>query len=204
MTPKKATYILIALLTILIVAGVAAFYYGDKILQARSAKISEEKIQLEAVNTELSLFKNSKDMVDKYGFVKELSGKILPESKFQSEVLAELTKFAADNNMKIQTLTFGADNAKTDDPSLSQTSTIKGLSGVRVLNASIQFSNDPAISYESFINFLKNVESNQRKMQVSTLSITPDPENSAAIASATVTVNIFLKEPSSNQENKGQ
>jgi hypothetical protein len=204
MTPKKATYILIALLTILIVAGVAAFYYGDKILQARSAEISEEKIQLEAVNTELSLFKNSKDMVDKYGFVKELSGKILPESKFQSEVLAELTKFAADNNMKIQTLTFGTDNSKTDDPNLSQTSTIKGLSGVRVLNASIQFSNDPAISYESFINFLKNVESNQRKMQVSTLSITPDPENSAAIASATVTVNIFLKEPSSNQENKGQ
>lgn len=194
MTPKRASYVLGLVLLLVVGAGGGAFYLGDKSLQKKSLEISEEKANQEAVKTQLTIFEDSKEKVSKYGFVEELANKVLPESKLQSEVLAELTQFAANNGMTIQALTFSNGDATATDPSISQTETIVGLAGVRVLNASIQFANEPAISYNNFLNFLHNVETNQRKMQVTTLSLSPNPDDSQLIASATVTVNIFLKD----------
>lgn len=202
MTPKRATLVLGGVLIIVVAIGVGAFYLGDKMLQERSRQISDEKAQLEAVKTELKIFEDSKEKVAKYGFVNELYGKILPESKFQSEVVAELTKFATANGISIQALTFTGGDAAASDPNLSQTETVEGLSGVRVLNASIQFVTEPPISYSSFLNFLKQVETNQRKMQVTTLTITPSPEDSNYISSATISVNIFLKDTAPPKQEK--
>lgn len=194
MTPKRATIVLAAILVIVIAAGAGAFYLGDKMLQERSAEISKEKAELEAVKAAIAVFENSKEKVAKYGYVNDLAGKILPESKSQSESVAELTQFATNSGMKIQTLTFGAGDAKVSDPNLSQTTKAEGLTGVRVLNASIAFAGEPPISYTNFLGFLNQIESNQRKMEVTTLTITPNPDDPQNIASATVTVNIFLRD----------
>jgi hypothetical protein len=206
MTPKRATFVLTGILILIVFAGGAAFYLGDKMLQAKSAEISQQKAELEAVQTEVQIFQDSKEKVEKYGFVNDLAGKILPESKFQSEVVAELTQFATANNISIQALTFTGGDAANADPNLSQTDTVEGLPGVRVLGASMQFTTEPPINYSDFLNFLRRVETNQRKMQVTTLSITPNPEDPSTIASATVSVNIFLKDtaPAPKKEAKNE
>ncbi len=204
MSPKRATLVLSILLVLVIAAGAGAFYLGDKMLQERSAEISDEKAELEAVNTAISIFQDSQKKVNTYEYVNDLSSKILPDSKSQSEVVAELTKFATKSNMKIQALTFGAGDATQTDPNLSQTEKVEGLAGVRVLNASLSFASEPAIVYSNFLLFLNQIETNQRKMEVTTLTITPNLDDPNTISAATVTINIFLKDAVKAPEVKEQ
>jgi len=197
MSPKKATFVLVGVLVLVVAAAAGAFYLGDKMLQKRSSEISVQKAELEAIGTELGIYEAGKATVAKYGFVNELADKILPESKYQSEVVAELTQFATANNMQIKTLTFEGSNANSTDPNLSQTEVIPGLSGIRVLKASIQFQADDELqqpSYSNFLGLLRSIESNQRKVQVTNLTILPNAVNSDKLSSVTINVSIFLKD----------
>ena len=196
MTPKKTSYVLVFVLLAVICLGVYAFYYGDNVIKQRSEEISLEKANLEAVETELSIYQDSKKKVEEYGFILDLIDKIIPENKLQSEVIAELNSFATDSNMQITTLTFGSGDATNTEAKYSQTETKEGLAGVRVLSAAIQFEpideNTP-ILFNDALSFLDKIEDNQRKWLVTDLSLTPQPDNGNILTSVSMSVDIFLR-----------
>ncbi len=194
MTPKKTVFMLVGILLVIIGLGIAAFYYGDNILQIRSKKISLEKANLEAIEAEISIFEDSKEKVEEYGFIIDLIDKILPESKYQSEVIAELKAFSVENNMQITSLTFSGGETAVSSPQYSQTKAVEGLEGVRVLSASIQFDTDPSIAYNDFLGFLRKIENNQRKMQVTSITVSPSAEDRTRLGTASVTVDMYLQE----------
>ena len=58
--------------------------------------------------------------------------------------------------------------------------------------------------YDYLLEFLKSVEDNRRKMQVTNISLTPDADNRALLKSVTVELNLYVRSQEKTTEKKSE
>ncbi len=190
MTPIKMFYLMLGAVALTITFGVVSFTLAEKGLTNRATSIADLKADLEVVQQQSRLFEATKDKVEELSFVNEIAGDFLPEEKSQAEAVAQFKKFAEETGVTIRAIEFtGGDDV--GDPSLSQTSKVEGVEGVRVIELNMTLKE--GLSYDQFVRLLEKIESNQRKMQVTNISIIPNSENRNSLSSATLSVKLFLK-----------
>jgi hypothetical protein len=114
--------------------------------------------------------------------------KILPTDKDQSAALADLDKFSKNNNVSVQQINFNPGTNKGSGKTLTSPSAVKGVS---VISVTMSSSKTP---YTNLINFLKTIETTQRRMQVTSLNITPNNTNPGLLDRIDMTLDIYLKE----------
>lgn len=82
--------------------------------------------------------------------------------------------------------------AKSPANDLSQLQPVKGIVGVYQLPITILSDGNHPVSYNALINFLTALEHNRRTAQISTLNITPSPNN-LKLLTFTLTLNEYIK-----------
>lgn len=214
MSPKKIFYVMIAILVIIVLSGVGVLYFGNSLMQKKAAELKQADLDNKINNKKLSLLqKAKKELIDNKDLQAAID-KILPTSKNQAEVVAQLYAMAAESGIQISNITFpssglGADKAaassgsssNTSSPAptassssnTSQTKPVSGLSGVSSVDVTLTFAplKGETIPYENMIKFLTLVESNRRTMLINTLQISPDLKSGGVNFS--MTLKLFVK-----------
>jgi hypothetical protein len=212
MNAKKFSYLLSAVLALLIIALFAGVYYGNALLQKQSKKVTDAKAQnMVAEQQKISLSQAKKD-IDKYSELNEISKSIVPQDKDQAKTVLEINKIAAESGIRLNSITFassnlgqqapkpqatssdGGDAAKATTPTappISQVKPVDGIKGVYALEINITTTEKDAVSYQSFIEFLEKLESNRRTAHVDKIVIKPTKDRDAL--SFSLTLNAYVK-----------
>lgn len=191
MTPKKVFYGMLGLVALSIIASVFAFRMAQSNLADQALSISDLKAELELVEAQVQVYNNAKTKVEELKDLAGLIDKVLPEEKNQAEVVSQLKQFAQETQTGIRTLEFSTLSDGNTNPNLSQTTAVEGIPGVRALQ--VNMSLNDGVSYAQFLAFLEKIENNQRKMQVTSVSITPNPEDRNILSSASLQIKVYLK-----------
>jgi Tfp pilus assembly protein PilO len=185
---KKFFWILIAINVLLIGATLVVFTQASSAGEKKSQKIAEFKVDDQANDQLISYYKALQNTLNSNQDLESMIQKILPTDKDQSAALADLDKFSKNNNVSVQQINFNPGTNKGSGKTLTSPSVVKGVS---VISVSLSGSKTP---YSNLINFLKTLETTQRRMQVTSLNITPNNTNPGLLDRIDMTLDIYLKE----------
>lgn len=201
MTPKRTYYVLVSVLILLLILVFFSAYQGNKFFEQQSQKITDQKVEAEAIEQQrLALIQAKKD-IEKYSELEKNVKAIVPQDKDQAKTVREIVQIAQDNNVPIKSVTFesstlGDPKAKSSQKQgeklpegLSQVKPIEGIKGVYTL--SIQISSSEEVPYQNFLNFLESLEKNRRTSHVDSIDIKPSEDGSAL--DFNLTLNAYLK-----------
>ncbi len=197
MSPKKMNLVLKVSLGLIGTSLIAFLYLANQHLTSVAQETAILKARLEIGQTQLESYEVTKTKVEELAYVKELAKKILPADEEQSAVVAELSSFAKRSSITISALNF-------NDASLSKTNVgakktqQKAPSGVTIVPVTLTASDE--VNYSDLLTFLNYVEKNQRKMQVTQLSITPNTDDGGKLSNVTITLNLFVKASSTKEK----
>lgn len=189
MTPQKAFFALLAVTILVIGAGGGLYYYLNSSLVSLNQDVGELLAEQEVIGTQIQVYEETKQKVEELSFVEDLADEVLPQSKEQANVVAEIRRFVSSAGLQLEAVSFSSASGSTG-LSTSQTEAVTSLPGVRVLPVTAVISS--GATYDQILDLLTKVESNQRKMQVTEVSLTPIP-GSDVIANFTLKMNIYLR-----------
>ena len=190
---KKAFYIMIGVLSVTFIAGGGGFYLTDQRLQEKSVKISELKADQAIIEQQVNIYEDARQKIEELSFIEDLANQVLPESKEQAELISEIRTFAELSNMPIQSIDFNSGNSLTLDLDTSQTTPADGIAGVLVLPTNVTFQvSERGPLYSDLIEFLERIENNRRKMQITDITLSPNPENPNLLSAVNVSIDVFV------------
>jgi Tfp pilus assembly protein PilO len=184
---KKFFWFLIALNILLIGATLVVFTQASSAGEKKSQKIAQYKAEDQANDQLITYYKALQSNLAANSDLEGIVQKILPADKDQSAAVADLDKFSKNNQVSIQQIAFNPGSNKGTGKTLTSPAAIKGVS---VISVSISCTTTP---YVNLISFLKTLETTQRRMQVTSLNITPNSTNPAILDRIDMTLDIYLK-----------
>lgn len=183
MTAKRAFYLLIAVNVLLIAAILGAFVIANGVAGKKSKEIAVQKADIEANTETLRSLERLQTALNQNKELSEITAKVLPPNIDQAVVVSELYKFSQEANVPIKQITFSPAKAG----GLVSASSLKGVS---VATANIQFDKG---RYDDMLDLLKKIEDNRRRMQVTTISLTPSENQAGVLDHASIALEIYLK-----------
>ncbi len=190
MTPKKMNKTLKAILVVSIVAAMALLYFANQKLTSMAEQTARLKAESQVAEQQIQTYQKTKEKVESLDYVNELAGKVLPENEEQSVIVAELSQFALRSRLSVAQINFPESNTGSSRRSTTETN-IAVPKGVATIPITIQFADDSR--YENLLEFLRYVEENRRKMQVTNISLTPNSEDRSRLSEVTVSINLYSK-----------
>lgn len=197
MNPKKLSYLMIGLVTLLLVAIIGGTAGGYTILKKQSEKLSDLKAQDEVTKQQEVSLAQAKADIQKYTPLNEIAKSIVPQDKDQAKTVREINTIAAESGISLQQITFdtsslGQPGSKTPKPGLTQVKPVEGINGVYSLEITISSGESNTVPYDKFLQFLQNLEANRRTANVTTINVTPS-ENDGNQVSFSLVLNAYLK-----------
>ncbi len=176
-------YVLIAAIILCITGIVGIFIMAQSILVEKAISTDHAKIDAELSQDEIirlqrlrSSLKDEKATIDK-------TAKIVAESQqytYQDQVINDITAFAAQTGVKITGFDFSKKPTATTDKSLPQ-------------KTIVTVTTDKSIDYTALLRFIKLIERNITKMQLTGLSIRPDMQNPAVVLGPIIELEVYLR-----------
>jgi len=211
MNSKRAFFIMLAVVILLGIGIIGATVLGDQLLQKESGKLVGLKLDSKLLDDQqTSLIQANKDIA-KYSDLENIAKSVVPQEKDQAQTVREIVNIASQSGIKLSAISFpastlgqpvapatpgnttsGSSTPAPAAPSITQVTPVKSISGVYVMEINIQQDNTSPISYDSFINFLDKLEHNRRTAQVTSVSVTPNPQDSSKL-SFNIVVDVYIK-----------
>lgn len=192
MNTQKLNFGLKACILLILAATVGILYLGNKHMVAVAQETARLKAQVQVSDKQISVYQATKNKVDTLGYVNDLANKVLPADQEQSAIVAEISQFALRSDLTIQQITFV--DPVTGAATASPKSSLAIPKGVQVVPITIQF--QAGSTYPNILGFLKTIENNQRKMQVTNVSLTPDEKDRQSLSNVSISLNLYAKQQS--------
>jgi Tfp pilus assembly protein PilO len=186
MGPKKAFFLIVGIVALTIVSGGAVYYMADMYLSKKAQEISVLKADLEIVELKITSARQAQDDLQRLRFIEDITEAVLPPDKIQADLVGELIAFADKANVRLDAISFKPTDANATVP-ISQTEPLPDVPGVNALPVDLTVNG----SYDNLLRFLTNIETNRRKMQVETLSMSPDEEEGTV--SGSMKINVYVR-----------
>ncbi len=205
MNSKKLYYILLGVVVLLVIGLLGGAYGANLLLQGQAQKLVDARSISAALDLQQSQLIKAKASVVKYDSIGKVAKSIVPQDKNQAQTIRELVDIANKNGIKLASITFPGSTLGTTTtpapaaggsaapaatpaapraggPNLSQLTPVQAISGVYILQITVQSDSAAAIPYNKFISFLADLENNRRTALVSGISISPDAKNSDRVS----------------------
>ncbi len=140
----------------------------------QDADLSSENL-VKAERLKMYIQDNSRQIAD--------AATIVAESKtyeYQNQIIQDVTAYADRAGIIIKEFSFA-----TDDSTASKTSVLKSTYATLTL--------DDPMSYTSYLTFLRLIEQNLTRMQITTIGLEPDETTPGMIKSPTIELKVYLK-----------
>ena len=190
MSPLRVNQLLRGAIVVLILAIFGVMYVGDARLATLANETAKLKAEVLVNDKQIATYKLTEAKVESLSYVNELASKVLPPDQEQSVIVAEVSEFASRSRLEIDQINFI--DAGKNKVSRNPKSTLSIPSGVAIIPISVQFK--AGSQYANILEFLKTIESNRRKMQVTNVSLTPNPENRQELNQVSISLNLYAKQ----------
>jgi Tfp pilus assembly protein PilO len=184
---KKLFLALLVFNVLLILAILGVFLAASNVAQKKSQKISDLKSTIESNDQAIDRYNVLKTTISSNKDLQAIAQKVLPTDKDQSAALADIDAFSKRTDVPIRQINFNTGTNKGAGKTLTSPSPIKE---VAVISVSLHCNN---INYNNLLNFLKEVENTQRRMQVTSVAITPNSSNPSLLDRVDLSLDIYLK-----------
>jgi Tfp pilus assembly protein PilO len=196
MTPRKMNYVLKGMIVLLLIVTGVGLYFANQKLTSTASETSKLKAQVEIGQKQLKTYEATKAKVDSLDYVEDLASKVLPQEQEQSLTVAELSQFATRSRLAVSEITFAETGSKSKTTKSKTKTAIP--KGVTVIPLTIKFKSGSKFDY--LLEFLKSVEENRRKMQVTNISLTPNETDRSLLESVSVDINLYVRDSSSTEK----
>jgi Tfp pilus assembly protein PilO len=184
---KRLFMVLVGLNVIMVGATLLVFTLASSAAQHKSQKIAELKADNQSNEQVLNNYKVLQNTLNSNKDLEATIQRVLPSDKDQSTALALIDQFSRNTGVPVSQISFNPGTAKQGGQTLTSPSTIKGVS---VISVTLECT---STRYENLLNFLKTVETTQRRMQVTSVNITPNTTNPDILDQTNLTIDIYVK-----------
>lgn len=210
MNAKRIYFIMIGVVVLLGLANIGAVFAGNQILKSRSQKLAVLKLDNSVLDEQQNSLTQAKKDIETYSDLEKIAKAVVPQDKDQAAAVREIVKIAADNGIKLASISFAASTlgqptprpaATTDGTTpttpkptttITQVQPVDGIPGVYTLQINIQQDTTSPIVYSKFISFLSALEQNRRTSQVSSVTVTPNTQDRTKLTFS-LAVNAYIK-----------
>jgi hypothetical protein len=180
--------LIVGLLVMVALVGFG-FYWGAQFLSDQAQKADHAKIDASLKNEDLAQLKRLEFELESKKDIVTRAEQIVAESKeyqYQDQIVRDINSFANAAGVQVLGYNFGApaQNKKSSKPA-------GPVSGVNAITANITLKSP--LPYSNFMRFLKAIEQNLTKMQVTGINMTPDQEDSNLISNPAVGLIIYVR-----------
>lgn len=184
-------WVLIGSIVLLVGAAGVGYYYGSKFLKDMAQRTDHAKTDATIAAENLAQLQRLETEMKKKQEVILRAQQIVAQSsqyRYQDQIVQDINTFAGRADVAVTGYDFG-DPSKTKSSSEQSVPNIKGL---KLITANIQLATP--VNFDNFLRFLKAIEQNLTKMQITGVNMTPDTENVNAISNPTVGLQIYIRE----------
>lgn len=201
MTPKNT----FRALTIGLVLSLGLCGLGMRYLLAHihdlSQEISVNKAMLQVLEDKNAMTIATEAQMARLQFIQTIADQVVPAEKTQPELVTQLIQIANENSISLESILFNkktetgkpTEEGGTTIPDITQAEPLPNVTGVFSLPLTITVSG----SYDNMLNMLRDIEQNRRKMQVSSVSISPLVDTATGTTgqgvSATILIDVYVR-----------
>lgn len=197
MTSKKFFYVLLGVLVVIVLVFGFGFRLGLNRINEEKSDIADVKARVAAIDEKLALTIATQTRLEQLSFVDTIAKEVLPQEKFQPELVSQLFNLAEENEINITSLTFTNQNITEKSgtlilPTVTQAVQLKDAPGVYTVPVTINSNG----TYNDLINLLEDIETNRRKLQVQSIKITPLKSGSGGLTgrfTLVITLDVYVK-----------
>lgn len=192
MTPRKLNIILWSILGLMLVGIAGGLYFSDTLLAGLAKDTALMKADTEIARSKVATYTKNKTLTEQLSYIEAMADEVLPVAQDQSVVVSEIFHFAAASGVGISGLTFDEVPVVKGKKSKEQLEKEKLLpKGVAVVPISVNLTE--GTPYSGVENFLRKLEENRRKMQITGLTMQPSEESLSVFSSVELKINLYTK-----------
>ncbi|EDK72608.1 hypothetical protein TM7_0248 [candidate division TM7 genomosp. GTL1] len=178
LTPLMLERILLGTIGLMILGAIIGFSTVDGALRQSATETNHAQIDATVGRDTIDQLRFLDTYVQKNQTTIERAASIVADSRqysYQNQIVADINTYAARAGVSVLGYSF--------ESTLQQKSS-KRVAGLKTIDASVTLKSP--ILYDNFLRFLKAIEQNLTKMQVSGVSMSPDPTNAREVSNPTI------------------
>lgn len=184
LTSKTVSWLLIAAIVLLIVGAGVGTWFMQSALSNQVVETDHAKIDADLSRTELQRSKSLQTYLDTNKTAIEKTNTVVSETKtyqYQNQIVNDIETYASKAGVTVLGYSFPQDT----------TAVKPDATGLKSVSASLSL--QTPVTYTSYIRFLKYIEQNITKMQITDLSLVPDPDNANNVRTTTITLKVYVR-----------
>lgn len=185
MKATNLTKILIGIILLIASLTVTANWYLQDRLSAEIQTTNSMKYEASMSDSNLSKAKALTTYMTTHADDVKRASEVVAESQtytYQNQIITDLTSYASSTGVSILEFSFPDKSASGQKKT---TTTLKSVS--------VEITLQKPLGYNNFISFLKYIEQNRTKMQITDISIATNKDNPRLIDSPTVGLEVYVK-----------
>lgn len=182
------SWVLIASLLIFIAIFAFGFTYVSNMLKAQATATNHSKIDNELAEQEITKLRSLSRYLEENKDTVQRASEVVAESQaytYQNQGIADLNTYANRVGVNIIGIDFPDVSKQTQKPGTAN------ISGVKRIPIVVRLSQQ--VDYANFLKFIKSIEQNLTKMQITAVTMTPDPKAPGKLTSPSLNVEVFIR-----------
>lgn len=182
---QKLKWILVGIIILGVVVGVSGAVYLNGLLTTKVAETNDAMQSSQLSNSNLELAQALKTYLEKHDEDVQNAARIVAQTTsyhFQNQIVEDVTRYANASGITIVGIDFPQDISSA---------TVDKSTGLKSLSATIRIAD--GAKYTGYLRFLKYIEQNLTKMQVTEISITPNAADQGYINNTTIGIQVYVQ-----------
>lgn len=187
-------YLSLSLFAITLIAG-GALYFINEQLRTYAVEVSKVTAESNSSQNNVQALQKVQEELEKNKEVKERARNIVADNQsyqYQNQIITDLNGYAKKAGVTITNIDFSAGSTATPTtPTTPKSGTTAPAtpSGVKSTSASITLKNP--VSYTRLLRFIKSIEDNLTKMQISRIGLARGADNQ--ITSEALSIEVYIR-----------
>lgn len=195
-TPAKLRVMLVISMGLILVAGGVMFYFANTSLREVATSVSHKVADAEASRNNLANLKKIQKFLDEQKSTIDRVNSIVADSQsyqYQDQIIIDLNTYASEAGIVITNINFGAAEATAATaPAASGQATAPATAASPVKSTSVSVSIQSPVDYVSLLRFVKLIEQNLTKMQISSISMSKGTANTE-VTTDTLNIEVYVR-----------
>lgn len=200
LTATTFRILLITSLALIAAAGVGGFFLAKKQLTEVATQVSSAVSEADASSDNLENLQRLKRELSDQKEVISRTSQIVAESqsyRYQDQIIADLTKYASEAGIKITDMDFGDPGQAATSPSSAPSGGAAATANptpapAGVKSTSVSVTLDNPVEYSNLLRFVRLIEQNLTKMQISRIGLSND-SSSEDVSSDALTIEVYIR-----------
>lgn len=187
MTATKLRTILSSALFVTTAIGIGIFYFANSMLSQVATDVGRTVADANASqNTLQTLQQTEKELTNNQAIVQRASEVVANSQsyEYQNQIINDLNQYASRSGLTLTNIDFSSEATGT----ATTPGTVAAPAGVKTATISVTLKNP--VDYTNLLRFMKAIEQNLTKMQISNISLTQDQEG---VSSDVLSIKVYVK-----------